>query len=379
MAKILILSASPLERGGGIETFVFSLIKALGAAHRFQVYSSGKPAFFADLAQKQIHHAFWPARSFLDRDALRALEVFLKQETPDVVHIQDARAAFLARPLLAKLGIASVYSMHLPPYYYAWQGVNRWLRPLLYGLMEAMMSRLTPCRVVFVGNSAYRQALVWRITPKHRAVCIPNGVDLAPYQLYDRLQARSRLAIDEKFPVICCVGRLNVQKMQGRLIQAVASLRNLGLDARLWLVGDGDERHALQGLVAGLGLQDRVVFWGSRADVPCLLAASDLFALPSLYEAGHTLAVMEAQASGLPCVLSDAGDHREMVGNGSGFVFSQGDENALLAHLQTLIANPVLRASMGALARQKAQAEYGIETMAAHYDRLYRQLQGFSS
>lgn len=374
MPRVLILSASPLSQGGGIETFIFSLIRSLKDRHAFEVYSTGDAIFLQSLAQQGIKHTPWPVNSFLDANARRLLAVFLQEHRPDLVHIQDSRAAFLARPVLARLGIPALYSMHLPPYYYAWKGLNRWLRPLAYALVEALLSRFTPCQVVYVGKTTYEQALRWHITPPSRTHCIPNGIDLGPFEQMNKVDARRMLGVKGDLPIVCCVARLNTQKMPGRLVQAAAWLREQGLDAHYWFVGNGDGRAALEQQVTAYNLSNQVTLWGSRTDVPLFLAASDIFVLPSSYEAGQTLAVMEAQAAGLPCVVSDAGDHRLMAADDAGFVFSPEDVPALATHLRTLLSNPGLRMGMGMNGRKKAQSLYGINRMASLYDNLYLKL-----
>ena len=76
MAKVLILSASPLSQGG-METFILSLVGALRDRHDFQVYSSGDDVFFGALAGQGIRHTFWSVKGFTDWRARRALAQFL--------------------------------------------------------------------------------------------------------------------------------------------------------------------------------------------------------------------------------------------------------------------------------------------------------------
>jgi glycosyltransferase involved in cell wall biosynthesis len=105
------------------------------------------------------------------------------------------------------------------------------------------------------------------------------------------------------------------------------------------------------------------------------LASCDIFTLASWYEGGRTLAVMEAQIFGKPCVVSGVGDLPLMVQNGiHGFVFSDGDAEACAQALESLLENASRRDEMGHAAREKALQEYGLNKMVQGYDQLYRSL-----
>ncbi len=135
---------------------------------------------------------------------------------------------------------------------------------------------------------------------------MPNGIDVARFQTVDRLAARAAFGIAPETRIILQVGRLSVVKQQDLSIRALADYLNMN-NAELWLAGLTEEPQyetKLRQMVAENGLSTKVKFLGSRADVPELLAAADLYLMPSLAEA-HSIAVIEALASGIPVVLSD--------------------------------------------------------------------------
>ena len=101
------------------------------------------------------------------------------------------------------------------------------------------------------------------------------------------------------------MGRFHHQKNHTRLLRIFKRVLEREPEARLLLVGDGPLRGELEGEIASLGLDEAVVLAGVREDVPDLLAAMDVFLLPSHFE-GLPVVVVEAQASGLPCVVSGA-------------------------------------------------------------------------
>lgn len=133
-----------------------------------------------------------------------------------------------------------------------------------------------------------------------------NGLDLDSY----RFQPEAREAVRKEFSipsgfVVGHVGRFIAEKNHGFLLKVFHALLQKQPDATLLLVGTGELEATVREKAAQMGLGDRVVFAGLRKDVPRLLSAMDVFTLPSLYE-GMPNVVVEAQAVGLPCVISDS-------------------------------------------------------------------------
>jgi glycosyltransferase involved in cell wall biosynthesis len=135
---------------------------------------------------------------------------------------------------------------------------------------------------------------------------IPNAINTAScrFDPLRRTQVRSSLGLGDKF-VLGHVGRLAPQKNHRFLVDVFAELHSRRPDTALLLVGGGEELPAITDHVAKLGLQKHVVPVGEQEMVAPYLAAMDVFVFPSLYE-GFGNAVLEAQASGLPCLVSDA-------------------------------------------------------------------------
>ncbi|MEM2591902.1 MAG: glycosyltransferase [Thermofilaceae archaeon] len=135
---------------------------------------------------------------------------------------------------------------------------------------------------------------------------IHYGIDPVPFGSLpkDKKASRVRLGLPEEGLLIGHVGRFDVQKNHRFLIEVFEALASRLPDARLILVGDGPLRPEIQKLVTSKGLQDRVLFLGVRTDVPEIMGCLDLFLFPSLWE-GLGIVLLEAQAAGLPCVVSD--------------------------------------------------------------------------
>lgn len=165
--------------------------------------------------------------------------------------------------------------------------------------------RLCSTRGIAVSEEAARAffPLNWREHPEQWCIA-PVGIDLAPFrQPSHRAEVRAEWNVHDGSRVAIHVGRFAAVKNHALLVDAALSL--LERDPR-WVfvcVGDGPTRQGIADRVRALGMADRFRFTGVRGDVPRLLQAADVFVLPSHYE-GFPLAYLEAQAAGLPCVVS---------------------------------------------------------------------------
>ena len=135
---------------------------------------------------------------------------------------------------------------------------------------------------------------------------LPNAIDAHAFS-FDaeaRRACRNELGIAEDTPVVGNVGRMVEVKNHRFLLEAFALYCRAVPAAQLLLIGGGPLEPELRALAAELGIQDCVHFLGSRRDTARLYSAMDVFAMPSLVE-GQSMALLEAQAAGLPCVVSD--------------------------------------------------------------------------
>lgn len=161
-----------------------------------------------------------------------------------------------------------------------------------------------------------------------------NGVDLDRFKPADRALARARLGLAEHEPIIGVVARLQKVKGVDVLIDALSFMR---APAHLIIAGDGPERTALELQARQRGVMERIRFLGVRGDVETILPAFDLFVLPSRAE-GLPLALVEAQACGVPVVATDVGGAREACCPETGTLAPPEDPRALAAVLDARLA-----------------------------------------
>lgn len=132
-----------------------------------------------------------------------------------------------------------------------------------------------------------------------------NGLDLSIYHFAEekRRRIREEFNLQDKF-VVGHVGRFSRQKNHEFLLDIFYALKKKRQNAVLLLVGKGELKNNIEDRAKALGIADSIIFAGIRSDVPDLLSAMDVFVFPSFYE-GMPNTVIEAQATGLPCVIAD--------------------------------------------------------------------------
>jgi glycosyltransferase involved in cell wall biosynthesis len=208
--------------------------------------------------------------------------------------------------------------------------------------------------------------------PSANSRVIYNGVDPAHFnpaavaQTREELRRRYGLPLDAF--IVITVGQLRPEKRQTDLVQAVATLASRGLRIHALLVGDGDERGAIERCIADLGVRDRVHLAGADDDVRPFLKLADAFVLTSTAVETFSNAALEAMAMGLPVILSRIGGAAEMVEVGrNGFLYSPGVVTELAGHIAALAGDAVLTATMGRAAMTRLQGSLGFARMLDEY------------
>jgi len=235
---------------------------------------------------------------------------------------------------------------------------------------------LAPSNAVWVAvsDAVGRHAVRTEGVRPRRLRVIHNGVDLDRFRGQDRAEARREWGLDADQLAIGFVGRLVPQKSPGVLVAAFAGLAGKRRGARLLLVGAGPLENALKEQIDRLGLQERACLVGERDDIARLLAALDVFVMPSLRE-GLPLALLEAMASGCAAVASNIPGIDEVVTDErDGLLVAPGDADSLARALARLADAPQRRRSLGEAARQRMEERFSLDRCVSAYETLYREL-----
>ena len=299
MKRILCILSS-LDAGGA-ETFLMKVSRALpseqyqfdfivsqeGGCYTDEVLARGGRIYSIPLRTKDFPGAFWGIRN-----AVRAggYDTVLKL-AEDSLSVADLIAA--------KLGGAKVLALrscNAPTgVSFARRSAHRIFRPLLNAVATVKLAPSDLAAEFMFGKRASRKS----------AHMLHNGVDLSIFR-YDpqgRRQIREEFSLEDRL-VVGHVGRFHKQKNHRFLLEIFSKIRARREDAVLLLVGIGELERSIREQARELGIEDAVIFAGQRFDIPQLLSAMDVFVFPSFHE-GMPNTVIEAQATGLPCVIAD--------------------------------------------------------------------------
>jgi len=207
-----------------------------------------------------------------------------------------------------------------------------------------------------------------------RLLVIPNGIDLARFDVAPDPKLRSSLGVASSGPIVSVVANLRRAKGHSVFLEAWTAVMRARPGARSLLVGDGPLREELETRAAALGVRESVHFLGVRPDVPALLALSDVIAHPSFAESSSN-AVLEALASGRPVVATDAGGTREAILDGqTGLLVPPGDVRALATGMLRLLSNPAEARALGQAGRRHVAEHFSLSTMIRAHETAYDRL-----
>lgn len=247
---------------------------------------------------------------------------------------------------------------------------KRYVHRLLYRLASHRVSGFIAV------SDEVRESMIKQIGPiQDKITVICNSVDIKRYERsVDKHAVRQQLGLETNTRLIATVATLKEQKGHRYLIDAAATIVPQHPDCHFLFVGDGKLRGKLQAQVRESGLSGNIHFLGSRRDVPDLLAASDLFVLPSLWE-GLPMALIEAMAASMPVVATAvSGTVQVMIPGETGLVVPPGNSQMLAGAMIELLSDPARAQAMGIAAKQRVQAEFSAEKQANEHLALYRRL-----
>jgi glycosyltransferase involved in cell wall biosynthesis len=247
--------------------------------------------------------------------------------------------------------------------------------------VQRFVCRFADC--VLVNAEAVKDWLTSEGYNPAKIVVIPNGVEMSRFrEPSDPENVRRELGIPAGAPMVMLVSRLTRQKGVEQFLEAAQMLARRFPDARFVIVGyanpadpaEQDYENDLKALTAQLKLSERVIFTGLRQDVPALLAAATVSAMPSLNEALSNV-LLESMASGAPTVATRVGGTPEAIADEvTGLLVEPGDSKALAESIARLLQDPVLARRLGDAARKAIEDRYSVEKMVRATEALYLDL-----
>jgi glycosyltransferase involved in cell wall biosynthesis len=288
----------------------------------------------------------------------RSVANALRRHRIDVAHSHEFSMAVYGAWASWRAGVPHVITMHGSRYY-----AGRLPRRVA---LRAAIAR-SDCLVAVSHALAAHISRDLLVRRAHIDV-IANGVRSVSA---DGAAVRHELELTADDRLLVSIGNLYPVKGHRHLIDAVARLSDRHPTVHLAIAGRGSLADGLGAHARECGLETRVHLLGLRSDVAALLAAADVFVLPSLSE-GLPLALLEAMFAGRPIVASEVGDIAAALGHGAaGVLVPPGDPAALAASLDDLLTRPDRARTLGAHARRRAADQYDVSHMVRRYRSIY--------
>jgi starch synthase (maltosyl-transferring) len=289
----------------------------------------------------------------------------LRRHRPDVFH------AHMSSPVACKWGLGAAVAARVPAVLGTVQVISAGYVPDRSTLLQLRLLARGVDRHIAVSAAIAAELADGYGWPAERITVVRNAVELDRFGDPAPPGLRAELGAADA-PLVLTAARLDSQKGLPVLLEAAARLPG----AVFALAGEGPEEAALRHLAERLGVADRVHFLGRRDDIPSLLAACDVFALPSLYE-GSSLALLEAMAAQRAVVSSAIPGTDELIEDGrTGLLVPPGDPETLAAALARLLDDTGLRESLAAAGRERAEREFGSTAAARRVAAIYDEVLG---
>jgi glycosyltransferase involved in cell wall biosynthesis len=328
--------------------------------HRVRVYAAHRSRLAEEAARFDVPVVVLPIGRKLPT-GLVAMKRALGDDAPDIVNSHsstDSWLAALACRMLTPRAPVLVRTRHVSVPVHN-DAATRWLY------------RRAAARTVTTGEALRATLIRDNGLDPDRVDSVPTGIDAARYGHLSKRDARVSLGLPQDVPLVGIVATLRSWKGHRYLVDATARLARR--DARLLIVGDGEQRADLVAQVDEAKLGDRVMFAGQQNDVAPWFAALDVFALPSYANEGVPQALLQAMFAKVPCVTTDAGSIPEIARDGdTATIVAKEDAAALAAGIDKLLADPVLATAQAQRAHAFVSGRYTESAMLDRMEAVFR-------
>lgn len=350
---------------GGISNYILNLSTALKGKGIESVVASNGGDLEGELKKIGIAHIRLNIRTKFELSpkvmmSIIAVKSMVRRERPDIIHAHTRVSQVVASFVSRSAGIPYVTTCH------------GFFKKRMRGLFDTWGTR-----VIAISEQVKTHLIKDLGVNEDRIELIYNGIDssrfLCDYSAQELVRAKAALGLGEG-PVIGTIGRLSPVKGQEFLIRAMDDAALKRSNTRCVIVGNGPDENMLKGLARSLGLDDRVYFFRADTDTRKYLTAMDIFVLPSLQE-GLGMALLEALASGRPCIASRIGGLTDVIRDGlDGMLVTAGIASDIAAAASKLLGEKDLAIEMGRRGREAVKEKFSLGAMADKTIDLYKRI-----
>jgi glycosyltransferase involved in cell wall biosynthesis len=315
-------------------------------------------------AERGFEVRIFPCKGRFDTHTVRLINDYLVTANVRILHSHNYKSNFYAHMALKNHNARWVVTNH---------GRRLGSLLLLYNLLDLLVVRPAD-RVIAVSDPIARQLRFVGIDS--RKICIIyNGVNWEILsQAMPSNSTRQSLGIKQDASVVGTVGSLSKEKGHAYLLEAAANVTQIFPNAVFLLIGNGRERKNLERTAYRLGVDDKVIFAGTRNDVPEILSILDVFVLPSLKE-GLPMALLEAGAAGVPTIATRVGAIPGVVEDGvTGTLVPSKNSTAIANAIIRMLSDRNAASEMADNAFERVRDNYSSEKMAVKYLAMYKEL-----
>jgi L-malate glycosyltransferase len=341
---------------GGAETLVSQMCKLQREqGHNPSVYAIGPLGALGEMLRMEGFSVQAHVGQHLSDSARRFFQLF-RATKPEVVHVHNPTPAIYAGVSARLAGVPTViatrHSLVGPP-----RNVKAELKFALAG---------TCCDwIVGICDATTHNLKSIHVAPARKIVRVYNGAVPLKRTTGPEYPAKSGFTL-------VFVGRLAAVKNHPLLLRAFSAAVAKRPDLRLWMVGDGPERAALESLAAELGIRGQVKFWGQQLDVAPFFSAADAFIMSSRSE-GLPMSLLQGFSLGVPAIVTEVGGMAEVVRLAeAGITVSPSESQEMTNAILQLASGDAERARMGENAVAAFRAHFSLESMCDAYMKLYK-------
>lgn len=356
---VSVLHCIPSMGGGGAErqlTYLAAELGCLGWTVHVAVARRGPNWHRLEASGAAVHEL--PLRSAYDWRALSAVRRVVREVRPDIIQVWLFQMEVLG-------GVAALASR--TPWIFTERASAQAYPPTAKNLLRRGMGRLA---TAVVSNSTSGDAY-WRASVARRFI-IPNGIPLAEIDAAPAA-TREAMQIDDCRPVVLFAGRFEPQKNIGTLLTAFDLLLSRH-DVQVLCCGEGSLRGEADAWAAARGPDGHASVRGYVPNLWAVMKSAAVFVSPALFE-GSPNVVLEAMACGVPLVVSDIPEHRELLGETSALFVRPQSATDLAEAIAAVLGDPISSRARAVVARDRA-ASYSLSAVAQRYDDVYRQILG---